>query len=746
MFSEIINALRNNGDDAASAKGFYATHELSPESFHIDVEGVGKINFPLDQMTIQKLQGVSSEAKYGLREKTLLDKKVRDTQEIPKEMLTIKCDGLSFSNMLENMRDSMGLSENAKLTAHLHNMLIYGSGQFFKEHQDSEKLDGMIASLVIVLPSAHIGGSLVVNHNNKTYRFTTENIDARKLQCLAFYADCHHEVEKIRQGYRLALTYNLVLESAENQINTPENKQLEKALEEYFVVDAGATAGTQELIYFLDHSYTEHSLRWNMLKGADRERAMDLSSAAHKLGLLPHLALVDLRESWTADGDEDDPDPNELFDHNTTLSYWLDADDNSLPYGEYSISNDDACWTKDTEDFEPFETEFEGYMGNYGNTVDYWYRRAAVVLWPAFDQVAMTFKLDYDAAFKDLMQLIGRPGNEKKVLDIVKKVDSSLYGCATYAVKTDNFKYFASIAVYSQDQDVAKSILNVFSLSIFEGDAIEWVVKLQNLYGVSWFLLLIDLWKSKTSGRRSHSIEKDFDQVVIKLLTAGVDRVIVLHLLDNQINNTVEHDKSALRQTPVALKESIASRIHTLKSLVDACDFLEDGQTTQKLMDHVISNAVLYPAHDLGNMIVEAKAFMDGNRLSAYFLLRDHVARGMRQELDQGIRNPDDWSIHARLSCTCELCKTAGEFLNSKTDPTRIWPLVAHDRGHIIDIFSQLGLPVNLSVEKRGSPHKLVMVKSDKLYETSRERFDKLSTNYEKLTGSTPSMGCAHGG
>lgn len=30
----------------------------------------------------------------------------------------------------------------------------------------------------------------------------------------------------------------------------------------------------------------------------------------------------------------------------------------------------------------PYASEYEGYMGNYGNTLDRWYRRAAVVLWP----------------------------------------------------------------------------------------------------------------------------------------------------------------------------------------------------------------------------------------------------------------------------------------------------------------------------------------------------------------------------
>ena len=33
-------------------------------------------------------------------------------------------------------------------------------------------------------------------------------------------------------------------------------------------------------------------------------------------------------------------------------------------------------------ELKPYQSEYEGYMGNYGNTMDRWYRRAAVVVWP----------------------------------------------------------------------------------------------------------------------------------------------------------------------------------------------------------------------------------------------------------------------------------------------------------------------------------------------------------------------------
>ena len=42
----------------------------------------------------------------------------------------------------------------------------------------------------------------------------------------------------------------------------------------------------------------------------------------------------------------------------------------------------EVCATTPSVDLTPYQSEYEGYMGNYGNTLDRWYRRAAVVVWP----------------------------------------------------------------------------------------------------------------------------------------------------------------------------------------------------------------------------------------------------------------------------------------------------------------------------------------------------------------------------
>jgi hypothetical protein len=66
----------------------------------------------------------------------------------------------------------------------------------------------MVGTLVVTLPSSYIGGELIVGHNEerKAYRGSKT-----ALSLVAFYADCRHEVLSVKSGYRITLTYNLLL-------------------------------------------------------------------------------------------------------------------------------------------------------------------------------------------------------------------------------------------------------------------------------------------------------------------------------------------------------------------------------------------------------------------------------------------------------------------------------------------------------------------------------------------------------
>ena len=99
------------------------------------------------------------------------------------------------------------MPDGAKLRAELHNLLVYGPGQFFAPHQDSEKADGMIGSLVVLLRSDSKGGALAIEHHDEKVSYRGS---PNQLVLVAFYADCRHEVRPVTSGYRAALTFNLV--------------------------------------------------------------------------------------------------------------------------------------------------------------------------------------------------------------------------------------------------------------------------------------------------------------------------------------------------------------------------------------------------------------------------------------------------------------------------------------------------------------------------------------------------------
>jgi hypothetical protein len=79
-------------------------------------------------------------------------------------------------------------------------------------HRDGEKLDRMVATLIIVLPSVHAGGELILYHDGWQYEIPFPGAaSGYELSYAAFYADCQHEVQPLQSGYRLCLTYNVTL-------------------------------------------------------------------------------------------------------------------------------------------------------------------------------------------------------------------------------------------------------------------------------------------------------------------------------------------------------------------------------------------------------------------------------------------------------------------------------------------------------------------------------------------------------
>jgi hypothetical protein len=291
-------------------------------------------------------------------------------------------------------------------------MLVYEPGQFFLAHQDSEKDDTMIGTLVVTLPSAHTGGELVIKHGGQA---TAYRGSKSALSLVAFYSDCRHEVLPVKSGYRITLTYNLLLKGDTSGLVTGDDgcvRELARCLDEHFttrVTSPYSRAGTDppsRLVYLLDHEYTARGLSWSRLKGTDASRASLLRAAADKSGCETALALADIQETWSAhesepgygyrgwddyaedeeswedEGDSAEYELQELIDSSVRLTRWMCTEGTWSEDISLAVSDAEVCATTRSADLQPYASEYEGYMGNYGNTMDRWYRRAALVVWP----------------------------------------------------------------------------------------------------------------------------------------------------------------------------------------------------------------------------------------------------------------------------------------------------------------------------------------------------------------------------
>ncbi len=410
----------------------------------------------------------------------------------------------------------------------MHNMLIYGPGQFFAPHQDSEKTDDMIGTLVVSLPSRFTGGAISIEHHGTKLRVGGSD---KSLTFIAFYADCHHEVHPIKQGYRVVLTYNLIVEGSSTVAEAPP-ANLVHAIHEFFTRprparwsgDRNGEHPPDRLVYLLDHEYSQQGLQWSRLKNADARRAAALRAAATELDCEIFLALADIHETWSceeeysgysdygsrfsgddADGDERDEegtaggssdlDLTELLDSDVELRHWVDTGGQSEGVSA-RVDAAELCFTKPSTDFEPFESEHEGYMGNYGNTVEHWYHRGAVVLWPRERTFVIRAKASPRWGIGEIAKAL-KARNPAAAISMAQRLLPFWAHAAARAEIPALLGATVKVAAKLGDPSLAATLLQPFALTALTPKAAPGLADLLDSYGLDWCRDLLQTWASE---------------------------------------------------------------------------------------------------------------------------------------------------------------------------------------------------------------------------------------------------------
>lgn len=746
-------------ESAETTSSFCAEKKIDSKNFDIKLNKIGTLEFPLQEDQIKALISVAKPAKFGWKDQTILDQTVRNAWEIPANKIKIgkkQWDG-KFITVLQFFKNALGLPKKSTLTAELHNMLIYEPGCFFKPHQDSEKVDGMVATLVIVLPTKHEGGELIIDHQGVKKTFKPSGTSSvNQLLSIAFYADCYHEVKEVSAGYRVSLTYNLILGKytghMDSLFDSNFESRLEKVLTHHFFpaaenVSTTYTLTAPKLVYLLDHQYTQQSLSWNGLKNMDQTRVNTLLKIADKLDLTAHLVLADLKETWDCEFDydeyryhrkrgyepEEEGTPTYLMATEATLRHWLSREGNVVAaYNDFSPGHNEVCWTGSSEKLTPYQSEYEGWMGNYGNTLDRWYHRAAIILWRKNDHYSILFEMNSEAFVQEIFALAK---SSQKLSELHERLKYTAHYWVNYARNhrtVEDMLNTLNLAFILNNPDISFLMLKTYELTIFEVKTASLWSQLAALYGSAWFIRLFTALteKQRRTDRISISHFSDFIQLLCK---QKVHMDIIHVLLEYQFNILKENHQSPRLTWNV--------KIQGTRCAPEMIDFIlgtiyaQNHHAHLKAIQDVIEHPANYPAFQLMLLLENAAEHLKKIDIKNcdYPRLFEHISREINKEYESGLRSKNDWSISIHSQCSCKDCQTLNHFLNQSMEQQKIWPLTEGPRAHITGEIEKLYLPIGIKIEKNGRPYKLILTKKDSLHTDAKNRYQTIEKIMNKL-------------
>lgn len=695
----------------------------------LSVDGVGPVRLPIGAAQERKLVSLARPAMFGLGEETLTDISVRDTWELTAHQVSL---GGEWEQLLEaalvEVHEGLGLPRGARLRAELHALLVYGPDQFFAPHQDSEKDDEMVATLVVSLPSVHTGGALVVSHGgqSRTYRHS----DRDEIGFVAFYADCLHEVRPVRSGRRVTLTFNLLVTRDSEAMAIDPDDELAGLVGEHFVTPVTrrwseeTSPAPNRLIVLLDHQYSQRGLAAGRLKGRDVEWVRRLRGAADRVGCLNALALVEIRQTWSAyeddrswryrydddEGYQDDEssasyDVGDLIDDEISLGWWKRA---GVAQGEQiSLHTDESevCAVTPTASLTPYESEHEGYMGNYGNTVDRWYRRAAVVLWTKERDFIARAEADLPSAIAELSARL----NDRDDLERARADARGLVGLLGVS-STSLLAPLLPVADALDDAELAFELLARLRGEGLSAQCAAPLAAVVERYGDAWTRRLVESWFSAGGYRHGRW---DWASGTLPTLAPALSQVgadsVVTHVCRRIWASLSVSISAALTSGPRARAASLTALIPATEAIFTAADsqVVGDIVTTVSAYGDGVLDLELPLLHRLGT--------------EAPSSLVDDAVRRLEGLLATLPRPTDDWSI-VWSGCGCELCDTLQRFLADRSATELDWPLRTDRRQHIHQRIDAAELPVTHHTIRKGSPYTLCLAKQRDLYEREAEQ------------------------
>ena len=693
----------------------------------LDVERVGPIAFPLLPVQAEQLARHAAAAPYGRGPDTIVDEGVRKTWQIsPSQMrLGVEPWQSTLASIVQEAGRRLGV-ENAR--AELYKLLVYEEGGFFAEHRDSEKADGMFATLVVTLPARWTGGELVVRHAGREVELDLQVETASRVAWGAFFTDCTHELRPVTSGHRICLVYNLI--RPDGALRAPDHSA---ATGEIATLLQAWNSDLDKVLYVLDHGYTPAELRFSRLKGRDAGVASVLRAATEAAECDVHLAMISIEESGAAEevyqrysrySRYQDPEfeAGEVYDRRQNVEHWRAEDGSEPPFGRMPFAMRELSPPGVLVDEPPDEEHFWEATGNEGASFERTYRRAALVIW-ARARVARVVASSGPASSVAVLEGL-EPGSYARELAraIVHRWpdrDPRSYG------DSEHGKRLLETLLRLEDARA----LSLFVDSVVRPRG----VRKEEAEPLAAAAVLLE-------ERRFHDLAEALAQQCQRELEPPARFLSGIAAIPSR------RDLAELVASRLVDSMPTEPRVHwrptvsptALRYLFDALVTLESPTLAETAATQISAQPHVY---DLDDVVVPALIELAGSRGPE--LVRQHLATlwmtavsHLEQRTKRPLGDPDDWSLDLALECKCENCQKLQAFVRSATERELRIRAAKAERKHLHNIITRHDL--TSSTIRTGRPFTWVCNKNATAYQRRREQHDRDVAALAKL-GVSPS-------
>ena len=778
QLEELLRSVGRPGDFCAHGRLFAPMPRL-------EVEGAGMVSFPVPEAQVHALIEAAERAPYGKGPETLVDASVRDCWQIDAERVRLEGGAWpeTFARILDAAAAGLGCPSE-RLDARLYKLLVYEPGGFFLPHRDTEKADGMIATLSVSLPVAGAGGELVVRHHDREVAVDMHAEEPSELAFAAFYADCTHEIRPVLEGHRLSLVFNLCLRPGDRDTprEAPDYSRQIAGIAQQLAAWSRKEGTADKLVWLLDHEYSESGLSFAALKNADAAVAQVLTPAAERAGCELYAAIVHIEESgeamfggdyvfdgygryggnW-AESDVADMDIDDVFDDERWLDGWAGRDGGRPPFAEIPLEPGELLPAGALDGAKPDSQRLHEASGNEGATLHRAYRRAALVIWPrakALDIVAsagiegavdwVVEALDRNAGVVDdrtgglvsrLIDLwasaLKRRGKEARIemFDLRGNADGrSRSGTSSEEARIEMLDLLRGIG----DEARLGRFLHEIVLASYGGGENEALAAALAVAG------------PKAAGRflpdlvEAHFARNPGD--TLALLRCLGEEHGTLASLDASWHGALRKSvRAACAALPGALAGRTKGRIRDAIGDAEVCDLFAPAwrrglkKEAATAADAIVGHPrAVAPDRALPAALRALHAETGLADAAAFALLWRHAADFLLARSATPPEAPKDWKIAAPVRCRCEHCAKLRAFCKDPEAETARFPLRQELRDHLQEIIDHYRLDLAHATERRGRPYTLVCTKTRASYERRLAEYAEDVSNMRALADSAP--------